>query len=62
MTVASPDTINQVDLECAERMVEVYEREVSTLPENSELKIPMTNALEHWQKIAWHIAERSGDL
>lgn len=53
--VENPD---EIDLEVAERMLEVFQREVDALPENSELLRPMLRNIGCWKRIAGEIGLR----
>lgn len=50
--IAAPEQINHIDLEVAERMADNFREEANRLPDNSELKRPMTRAVVTWERIA----------
>ena len=60
--IAPAAQINQIDLECAERMADFFRSEVAKLPENSELKRPLERGLAAWEKIAETIEARQAHL
>lgn len=57
--IAAPEDVNRIDLETAERMADIFRDESARLPDNSELKRPMTKAIDSWERIAETLRARA---